>query len=146
MTGLSFGGAGTWHLAMADPRRWAAIAPICGPGDPSRVDQIANAKTPVWVFQGGRDTVVRPERVLETVTALEAAGHPEVLFTVHEDLGHNVWTRVYEGLGTSTHGSSLTGGSLELIRRKHLSQGLVQRLTLVLADVAGLRGSISSKN
>ena len=97
LTGLSFGGAGTWHLAMADPNRWAAIAPICGPGDPNRVDQIATAKTPVWVFQGGRDTVVRPERVLETVTALEAAGHPDVRFTVHEDLGHNVWTRVYEG-------------------------------------------------
>ena len=97
LTGLSFGGAGTWHLAMANPNRWAAIAPICGPGDTSRVDRIANAKVPVWVFQGGRDTVVRPERVLETVTALEAAGHPDVRFTVHEDLGHNVWTRVYEG-------------------------------------------------
>lgn len=97
LTGLSFGGAGTWHLAMADPNRWAAVAPICGPGDPSRVDRIADAKLPVWVFQGGRDTVVRPERVLETVTALEAAGHPDVRFTVHEDLGHNVWTRVYEG-------------------------------------------------
>ena len=97
LTGLSFGGAGTWHLAMANPNRWAAIAPICGPGDPSRVGSIADAKLPVWVFQGGRDTVVRPERVLETVVALEAAGHPNVRFTVHEDLGHNVWTRVYEG-------------------------------------------------
>ncbi|MDE0107058.1 MAG: dienelactone hydrolase family protein [Bryobacterales bacterium] len=97
LTGLSFGGAGTWHLAMADPDRWAAVAPICGPGVPSRVDRIADAKLPVWVFQGGRDTVVRPERVLETVVALEAAGHPDVRFTVHEDLGHNVWTRVYEG-------------------------------------------------
>ena len=97
LTGLSFGGAGTWHLAMAGPDRWAAIAPICGPGDPALTPRLAQAKTPVWVFQGGRDTVVRPERVLETVTALEAAGHPEVRFTVHEDLGHNVWTRVYEG-------------------------------------------------
>ena len=41
--------------------------------------------------------MVRPERVLDTVTALEAAGHPEVRFMVHEDLGHNVWTRVHEG-------------------------------------------------
>ena len=40
---------------------------------------------------------MQPERVLETVKALEAAGHREVRFTVHEDLGHNVWTRVYEG-------------------------------------------------
>ena len=97
LTGLSFGGAGTWHLAMADPGRWAAIAPICGPGDPSRAVRLAEAKTPVWVLQGGRDLVVRPERVLETVKALEEAGHLSVRFTVHEDLGHNAWTRVYEG-------------------------------------------------
>ncbi len=97
LTGLSFGGMGSWHLAMAYPDRWAAVAPICGPGDPALTPRIAQAKTPVWVFQGGRDTTVRPERVLETVKALEAAGHPEVRFTVHEDLGHNVWTRVYEG-------------------------------------------------
>ena len=97
LTGLSFGGAGTWHLAMAVPERWAAIAPICGPGDPALTPSLVQANVPVWVFQGGRDTVVRPERVLETVTALEAAGHPDVRFTVHEDLGHNVWTRVYEG-------------------------------------------------
>ena len=97
LTGLSFGGAGTWHMATADPGRWAAIAPICGPGDPSRVSRIADARTPTWAFQGGRDEVVRPERVLETVIALETAGHPAVRFTVHEDLGHNSWTRVYEG-------------------------------------------------
>jgi predicted peptidase len=29
--------------------------------------------------------------------ALEKAGHSAVRFTVHEDLPHNVWTRVYEG-------------------------------------------------
>ena len=97
LTGLSFGGAGTWHLAMSEPERWAAIAPICGPGDPELTPGLVEANTPVWVFQGGRDTTVRPERVLETVKALEAAGHPDVRFTVHEDLGHNVWTRVYEG-------------------------------------------------
>ena len=90
LTGLSFGGTGTWHLAMTYPDRWAAIARICGPGDPGQVDRIADAKMPVWVFQGGRDTVVRPERVLQTVRALEAAGHPDVRFTVHEKKGLGV--------------------------------------------------------
>ena len=31
------------------------------------------------------------------VGTLEEAGHPDVRFTVHEDLPHDVWTRVYEG-------------------------------------------------
>jgi len=35
--------------------------------------------------------------VMASARALEAAGHPEVRMTVHEDLPHNVWTRVYEG-------------------------------------------------
>ena len=33
--GLSMGGFGTWSLAAAHPERWAAIAPICGGGDPN---------------------------------------------------------------------------------------------------------------
>ncbi|WP_257237191.1 prolyl oligopeptidase family serine peptidase [Nostoc sp. 'Peltigera malacea cyanobiont' DB3992] len=34
LTGLSMGGYGTWHLAAAQPQRFAAIAPICGGGNP----------------------------------------------------------------------------------------------------------------
>jgi len=97
LTGLSYGGYGTWHMGSTYPERWAAIAPICGAGDVSKVGAIAERKLPTWVFQGGRDTVVKPEWVMQTVRALEEAGHPEVRITVHEDLSHNVWTRVYEG-------------------------------------------------
>lgn len=71
VTGLSYGGFCAWHIAAA--------------------------KLPIWVFSGGRDTVVRTEWVLESVVALEKAGHPDVRFTVHEDLPHDVWTRVCEG-------------------------------------------------
>jgi predicted peptidase len=34
VTGLSMGGYGTWNLAIAFPDRFAAIAPICGGGNP----------------------------------------------------------------------------------------------------------------
>src|SRR5699024_6921671 len=33
-TGLSMGGFGTWEMAIRFPDRFAAIAPICGGGDP----------------------------------------------------------------------------------------------------------------
>ena len=36
VTGLSMGGFGTWSLAGYTPERFAAIAPICGGGDPER--------------------------------------------------------------------------------------------------------------
>jgi predicted peptidase len=97
LTGLSYGGYGTWFLSTRHPERWAAIAPICGGGDPKLIDRIVSQKLPLWIFHGGRDTTVPVSRSVEMAVALEAAGHPEVRLTVHEDLGHNVWTRVYEG-------------------------------------------------
>lgn len=97
LTGLSYGGFGTWHMASAHPDRWAAIAPICGGGNPEQARIIAKKQTPVWIFQGGRDTTVKPKYVLRMAQELEKDGHPEVRLTVHEDLPHNVWTRVYEG-------------------------------------------------
>lgn len=96
-TGLSYGGFGSWHMAQTYPERFAAVAPVCGAGDPSKMQPIVDAKLPIWIHQGGRDTTVPAEHVLASAKALEAAGHSEVRVTVHEDLGHNVWTRVYEG-------------------------------------------------
>jgi predicted peptidase len=97
LTGLSYGGFGAWHFAATHPERWAAMAPICGAARRDAIASIAEAKLPIWIFTGGKDRVVRPEWVLESAAALEAAGHPEVRFTVHEDCNHDVWSRVYGG-------------------------------------------------
>jgi predicted peptidase len=97
VTGLSYGGFGTFHFAAAHPYRWAAVAPICGAADPDSLPKIAEAKLPIWIITGGKDRTVLPEWVLASAVALEEAGHPDVRFTVHEDRPHNVWTRVYEG-------------------------------------------------
>jgi predicted peptidase len=53
LTGVSMGGAGTWRLALAHPERFAAIAPICGWGDPGMARPIGSI--PTWVFHGARD-------------------------------------------------------------------------------------------
>lgn len=97
LTGLSYGGFGTWHFAAAHPERWAAVAPICGAAKADAIPAIAKAGLPIWIFTGGKDRVVRPEWVLHSAAALEDAGHPEVRFTVHEDCGHDSWSRVYGG-------------------------------------------------
>ena len=97
LTGLSYGGAGTWHMGMAYPERLAAIAPICGDANPARVGNMAARQLPVWIFQGGRDLRIKPQWVYDVANALEAAGHESVRFTVHEDLPHDCWTRVYSG-------------------------------------------------
>ena len=94
LTGLSYGGFGTWYMATHYPQRWAAVAPICGAGENSQVHKIG--KLPVWLFQGGRDNVVPAETAIKTADILDAAGG-NVRVTVHEDLAHDCWTRVYTG-------------------------------------------------
>ena len=92
VTGLSMGGAGTWALAIASPDRFAAIVPICGRGDPSRVSVIKHL--PVWVFHGAKDDVVPLQRSEEMVEALRACGG-NVRFTVYPDAWHDSWTETY---------------------------------------------------
>lgn len=53
LTGLSYGGFGTWYFAGAHPERWAAVAPICGAANPKLIARIAEARLPIWIFQGG---------------------------------------------------------------------------------------------
>jgi len=97
LTGLSYGGYGTWHLATAHPDRWAAIAPMCGGADPALAPRLAERQLPIWIIQGGRDTLVKPQWIYSMANALERAGHRSVRLTVHEDLGHDCWTRAYAG-------------------------------------------------
>ena len=97
LTGLSYGGFGAWNLAARHPDKFAALAPIVGYGHPDHAAPIARAKLPLWVFAGGRDPVVPLRYFYPALNKLEALGHPEVRFTVEEDLGHLTWVRIYEG-------------------------------------------------
>jgi len=67
LTGLSMGGFGTWALAMAEPKRFAAIA----------------------------DKTVPTRHSEEMVEALKAAGGNPKL-TIYPDAGHDSWTRTYD--------------------------------------------------
>ncbi|GIX07817.1 MAG: hypothetical protein KatS3mg115_2220 [Candidatus Poribacteria bacterium] len=93
LTGLSMGGFGTWAWAIRSPDRFAAIAPICGGGDPSQVHRIRHL--PIWVFHGAKDNVVplsESERMVEALKALGA----NVRLTVYPDAGHDSWTVTYD--------------------------------------------------
>jgi predicted peptidase len=94
LTGLSMGGFGTWALASANPERFAAIAPICGGGDPFRARRLRNL--PIWVFHGAKDPTVPVKMSEDMVDALKKAGATEVKFTVYPDAGHDSWTATYD--------------------------------------------------
>jgi len=93
LTGLSMGGYGAWALAMAYPKRFAAIVPICGGGDPKNVSVLKDV--PVWVFHGAKDNVVSPEESKKMVNALKEAGG-NVQFTLYPEADHDSWTVTYD--------------------------------------------------
>lgn len=97
LTGISYGGFGTWYLASHHPERFAAIAPVVGFGHTDLMPPLAEHGVPIWVFAGGRDDAVPVRFFYPGLNALEELGHPEVRFTNHEDMGHDTWRRVYEG-------------------------------------------------
>jgi len=97
LTGLSYGGMGTWYLASKHPQKFAAIAPVVGYGTPSMAPALAAAKLPMWVFAGGRDNAVKVRYFYPLLNELEKLGHPDVRFTIEADMGHDTWIRVYAG-------------------------------------------------
>ena len=93
VTGLSMGGYGTWALAQAYPKKFAAIMPICGGGEPAKVEGLKDL--PIWVFHGGKDQTVPAKRSEEMVDALKAIDAPKVKLTIYPDAGHDSWTETY---------------------------------------------------
>lgn len=92
VTGLSMGGFGTWNLAIEYPDRFAAIASICGGGNPLEACKLKHV--PVWVFHGAKDNVVPIKKSEEMVNALRECGG-NVKFTVYPEAGHDSWTETY---------------------------------------------------
>ena len=92
VTGLSMGGFGTWSLFAHQPKRFAALVPICGGGEPIIAKLFR--PIPVWVFHGAKDTAVPLERSEKMVEAMKQAGG-NVRFTVYPEAGHDSWTETY---------------------------------------------------
>ena len=70
LTGVSMGGQGTWSLAASDPKRWAAIVPVCHGGDTKSAARLKDI--PCWCFHGDADTLTR--RKAEPVAVSDTGG------------------------------------------------------------------------
>ena len=92
LTGLSMGGYGTWATAIKYPDTYAAIAPICGGGDPNKAGSLKDI--PVWVFHGDADPIVPISRSEEMYEALKP--YENIEFTVYPGVEHDSWTETYE--------------------------------------------------
>jgi len=101
LTGLSMGGYGSWSLGLTHPEKFAAIAPICGGGDPivllladpKKVGAIKSLG--VWAFHGGKDPVVPVAESERMIDSLRKFGCKEVELTVYPEAQHDSWTETY---------------------------------------------------
>lgn len=93
LTGLSMGGNGTWSLALAQPNRFAAIAPVCGWSHPVEFCKIAHI--PIWIFHGAKDNVVPLNFSEQIIQQSKACGGANIKFTVYPEANHDAWTETY---------------------------------------------------
>lgn len=95
-TGLSLGGHGVWEWAATYPQDLAAIAPVCGFGDPATVCR--GRQVPVRAYHGDADNVVPLARQQACIDALRACGG-SAEFTIYPGVGHDAWTPAYQDAG-----------------------------------------------
>lgn len=92
LTGWSMGGYGAWSLAAATPKRWAAVVPLSGGGDPKQAGKLKDV--PIWAFHGSDDAAVLPSETRQMIDAVKAAGgHPQ--YNELKGVAHNTWKVVY---------------------------------------------------
>jgi predicted peptidase len=107
LTGLSLGGNGAWHLALAAPSQFRALAVVCGwlevealpaslrdAPDPHRAVAEHLRGLPVWLFHGALDAVVPVAASREMAAALADAG-AAVRYTEYPDARHGAWQPAY---------------------------------------------------
>lgn len=93
LTGLSMGGFGAWDLASRKPGWFAAVAPICGGGDPDVAEAYRGMR--VWAWHDEGDPVVPVSLTRKMVEAAEGAG-ADVRYEETTGRGHASWVPAYD--------------------------------------------------
>lgn len=101
LSGLSMGAFAAWTLGIREPRRFAALVPICGGG---RIADISAAMAAdpaglrglgIWAFHGAKDRVVPVEESERMVAELHRVGVSEARLTIYPDAEHDAWSATY---------------------------------------------------
>lgn len=93
LTGLSRGGGAAWELAVQYPKKFAALAVVCGMS-PLPYAGWLDKEMPIWVFHGTEDQSIPFSESEEMVKKLQAMGY-DVKFTAYDGVGHNSWEKAY---------------------------------------------------
>lgn len=73
LTGLSLGGGATWDMAASNPKRYAALVPVCGYS--WAIGKETLVKKPIWAFHAFDDKIVQIDTttnpILENILGLD---------------------------------------------------------------------------
>ena len=94
LSGISMGVFGEFALAAQYPQRFAALAPVCGWGDPFTMSRPL-ARMPMWVFHGADDDIVPVTFSREMVAAIRGVGNDHVRYTEYRSVRHDSWDLAY---------------------------------------------------
>ena len=94
LTGLSRGGGAAWELAVQYPKKFAALAVVCGM-TPVPYASWIDETMPIWVFHGEEDPIIPIAESEAMVAKLRKMGH-DVKFTRYPDVGHDSWIKAYQ--------------------------------------------------
>ena len=93
LTGLSRGGGAAWEMAVQYPKKFAAMAVVCGM-TPVPYASWIDKSMPIWVFHGEEDKSIPISESETMVDRLKGMGY-DVQFTRYPNVGHNSWSKAY---------------------------------------------------
>lgn len=139
--GLSMGGFATWDLLARHSELFAAAMPICGAGDPSKVDLFKDI--PIRTFHGSVDDTVPPTGTREMTRALRDAGAEDFSYIEFPGIGHWSWDLAcsYPGIGKwmfSQNRKDRINNSKNNTNRRKIMKTVKDKQVLVAADFAGV--------
>lgn len=91
--GISMGGFGVWDALQRYPNYFAAAIAICGGGDPSYAKNIKD--TPLYIFHGSKDKLVKPQRSKQMYVALKHIKSKDLHYVVYLKHGHLCWDAAF---------------------------------------------------
>ncbi|HYG74531.1 MAG TPA: FecR domain-containing protein [Planctomycetota bacterium] len=93
ITGLSFGGTGTWMFIAREPNLFAAAVPICGGGEVNKASAVVGI--PIWNFHTADDPTMKVDGSRKMIEAIRKAGG-KPFYTEYASGGHgSAWVRGY---------------------------------------------------
>jgi predicted peptidase len=91
--GLSMGGFGTYELLWRKPNVFAAAFPICGAGNPARINEY-RSKLPIWIFHGDKDPVILVSNS-RLIYGILKQKNPLAKYTEYPGVGHDSWKNAF---------------------------------------------------